>query len=108
MGIALSSSSSSPKTRPTAKLILDDGALREYEHPVKVAQVLNERGREAFFICLSDSINFNEWVDVSMGGDSYRAAGVEGGAVVAGGGRSCERQGLGVPAKSQRGRGEGQ
>lgn len=59
MGIALSSSSS-PKTRPTAKLILDDGALREYEHPVKVAQVLNERGREAAFICLSDSINFNE------------------------------------------------
>ncbi|XP_057837510.1 uncharacterized protein LOC131047729 [Cryptomeria japonica] len=62
MGIALSSSSSSsssPKTRPTAKSILDDGALREYEHPVKLAQVLNERGREAFF-CLSDSINFNE------------------------------------------------
>ncbi|XP_059075358.1 uncharacterized protein LOC131047727, partial [Cryptomeria japonica] len=47
-------------TRPTAKLILDDGALREYEHPVKVAQVLNEKGREAFFICLSDSINFND------------------------------------------------
>ncbi|XP_059074690.1 uncharacterized protein LOC131874785 [Cryptomeria japonica] len=58
MGSALSSSS--PKTRPTAKLILDDGALREYEHPVKVAQVLNERGRETFVICLSDSINFNQ------------------------------------------------
>ncbi|XP_059075357.1 uncharacterized protein LOC131875293 [Cryptomeria japonica] len=59
MGTALSSSSF-PKNHPTAKLILDDGALREYEHPVKVAQVLNKREREAFFICLSDSINFDE------------------------------------------------
>ncbi|XP_059074691.1 uncharacterized protein LOC131874786 [Cryptomeria japonica] len=47
-------------THPTAKLILDDGGLKEFSEPVKVAEVLRER--PDFFVSHSDSMDFDQYL----------------------------------------------
>ncbi|CAM8990418.1 unnamed protein product [Rhodiola kirilowii] len=46
----------------TAKLILPDGRLQEYSHPIKACYVLQRFKSPAFFICNSDEMEFNDVV----------------------------------------------
>ncbi|PIN21510.1 hypothetical protein CDL12_05780 [Handroanthus impetiginosus] len=57
MGICSSCESTSVAT---AKLILDDGRLQEFPHPVKVSYVLQKN--PAYFICNSDEMDFDDVV----------------------------------------------
>ncbi|CAM8906460.1 hypothetical protein QQ045_011909 [Rhodiola kirilowii] len=46
----------------TAKLILPDGTLLEYSHPIKANYVLQRFKNDAFFICNADEMDFNDVV----------------------------------------------
>ncbi|XP_062108382.1 uncharacterized protein LOC133819209 [Humulus lupulus] len=64
MGIfhSCQSTSSLSSAITTAKLILQDGELREFSRPIKVSQVLQNVDNSANFICDSDDIDFGQFV----------------------------------------------
>ncbi|KDP46204.1 hypothetical protein JCGZ_10044 [Jatropha curcas] len=47
-------------TAATAKLILEDGRLKEFSHPIRVSQIL--QGNPTSFICNSDDLSFDDQV----------------------------------------------
>ncbi|XP_057837447.1 uncharacterized protein LOC131047670 [Cryptomeria japonica] len=51
---------SSQVYNPTAKIIMEDGELKEFVEPVRVEETM--RGRNGFFICHSDSIDINQYL----------------------------------------------
>ncbi|KAH9289504.1 hypothetical protein KI387_033621, partial [Taxus chinensis] len=51
---------SCPEIRPAAMLILDDGSLREFVEPVKVAEIVREI--PDLFVCHSDRMAFDEYL----------------------------------------------
>ncbi|GLJ22858.1 hypothetical protein SUGI_0430830 [Cryptomeria japonica] len=54
------SSSSSAQQNPTAKLILEDGGLKEFPDPVTVEGVVAEK--PGFFVCDADSMSFDDYL----------------------------------------------
>ncbi|XP_030529472.1 uncharacterized protein LOC115740175 [Rhodamnia argentea] len=73
MGICHSSESASV-VADTAKLILHDGRLQEFAHPVRVSRVLQSCCDPACFICNSDDMGFDGPVS-ALDGDEELWAG---------------------------------
>ncbi|KAH7517895.1 uncharacterized protein LOC107435766 [Ziziphus jujuba] len=68
MGNCRSCQSTSIAISSNVKLILQDGQLQEFSHPVKVSQVLQNYSSPSCFICDSDDMEVGEFV-CALNGD---------------------------------------
>lgn len=67
MGICSSCEATAIIETPTAKLVLTDGSLQEYDRPVKASHVLRQKEE---FVCDSDEMEFNGFVS-AMDSNQY-------------------------------------